>query len=153
MSKKYRFGFDLWGLLLFLIIMIPNFIWFAVPAVNDVLRGESITPVADMIASIVQVMMIAFLCVVRRREYVSSHKIVFISVICVLIALYYFGWILYYMGNVSPAIILDLCLAPSLAFIVFAIYRKNVVALASAVIFTICHTYYGIVNFIGGIII
>ena len=45
--EKYRFGFEFWGLLLFLIIMIPNFIWFAVPVVNDVLRVESVTPVAD----------------------------------------------------------------------------------------------------------
>lgn len=36
--EKYRFGFEFWGLLLFLIIMIPNFIGFAAPVVNDVLR-------------------------------------------------------------------------------------------------------------------
>ena len=27
--KQYRFGFDPWGLLLFLLVMLPNFIWFA----------------------------------------------------------------------------------------------------------------------------
>ena len=27
--KHYRFGFDPWGLLLFLLVMFPNFIWFA----------------------------------------------------------------------------------------------------------------------------
>ena len=41
--KKYRFGFDVWALVLFFIIMIPNFVWFVVPAPNDILRGESIT--------------------------------------------------------------------------------------------------------------
>lgn len=40
MLKKYEFGFDVGCLLLFLIIMIPNFIWFAAPAPNDVLRME-----------------------------------------------------------------------------------------------------------------
>ena len=63
---KYRFGFDVWGLVLFFIIMIPNFIWFAVPAENDVLRTESITPVIDMIASIAQVTMIITLCIIKR---------------------------------------------------------------------------------------
>ena len=36
--KKYRFGFEPWGLLLFLVVMLPNLIWFAVPAPNDILR-------------------------------------------------------------------------------------------------------------------
>ena len=43
MLKKYKLSFDIWGLLLFLIIMIPNFIWFLYPAPNDVLRADSVT--------------------------------------------------------------------------------------------------------------
>ena len=31
-NKKYKIGFDIWGLIIFIVIMIPNFIWFAVPA-------------------------------------------------------------------------------------------------------------------------
>lgn len=30
--KEYRFGFEVWGLVLFIGIMLPNFVWFAVPA-------------------------------------------------------------------------------------------------------------------------
>ena len=63
MLKKYKLSFDIWGLLLFLIIMIPNFIWFSIPAPNDVLRADSITEVADTIASICQVLMIIALCI------------------------------------------------------------------------------------------
>ena len=58
MLKEYKFGFNIYGLLLFLIIMIPNFIWFAVPAPNDVLRTESVTEVIDTIASVCQVLMV-----------------------------------------------------------------------------------------------
>ena len=43
MLKKYRFGFDVQGLLLFIVIMIPNFIWFDLPAPNDILRADSAT--------------------------------------------------------------------------------------------------------------
>lgn len=43
MLKKYKLSFEVWGLLLFLIIMIPNFIWFAISAPNDILRANSIT--------------------------------------------------------------------------------------------------------------
>lgn len=51
MFKKYKIGFDLWGVLLFLIIMIPNFIWFAVSAPNDILRADSITKIIAVIIS------------------------------------------------------------------------------------------------------
>lgn len=30
--QKYRFGYDIWGVILFLVIMLPNFLWFALPA-------------------------------------------------------------------------------------------------------------------------
>ena len=50
MIKKYKIGFDIWGLIIFIIIMIPNFIWFAVPAPNDILREESITKTVDVFA-------------------------------------------------------------------------------------------------------
>ena len=41
--KKYKFEFDIWGFVLFLVIMIPNFIWFKIPASNDILRTESVS--------------------------------------------------------------------------------------------------------------
>jgi len=68
MLKKYKIGFDVWGLLLFLMIMIPNFIWFAIPAPNDVLRTSSITETIDTVASACQVLMVAVLCILRNRE-------------------------------------------------------------------------------------
>lgn len=46
-----KLGFDVGGLVLFLALMLPNFLWFAIPAPNDVLRAESATPVIDAIAS------------------------------------------------------------------------------------------------------
>ncbi|WP_281672426.1 hypothetical protein [Pseudoramibacter alactolyticus] len=145
---KYRFGFDVWGLVLFFIIMIPNFIWFAVPAENDVLRTESITPVIDMIASIAQVTMIITLCIIKRSDNDKPGKRSLLLIIVLLVVLYGLGWIAYYMGNIGLLTILDLCIAPSLAFIVFAIYRRNYPALILAMIFTVCHVIFGVVNFI-----
>lgn len=66
--KRYRLEFDIWGLLLFLIIMIPNFIWFAIPAPNDILRANSITETIDTVASVCQVLIVVALCIFRNRE-------------------------------------------------------------------------------------
>ena len=121
MLKKYKIGFDVWGLILFLIIMIPNFIWFGVPAPNDVLRAESVTEVADTIASICQVLMVMALCLFihQEREKLSITPFIIASIICCL--LYFTCWIFYYMGVTNAIVILGLTIFHCLTFLFFAI--------------------------------
>ena len=148
MLKKYRFGFDIMGLVLFLIVMIPNFIWFAVPAPNDILRNESVTALVDTIGSICQVLFVSFLCVIISKEKNKLHfsPLIILTVICII--LYFTGWILYYNGITNSLVIIILTLSPCLAFIFFALDRKNIIAVVPAVCFTICHLIYGVVNFV-----
>ena len=146
--SKYRFGFDVWGLILFLLVMLPSFIWFVVPAPNDVLRAESATPVVDMIASICQVLTVACLCFVinQERSKLRFSPLVIAAVICVVI--YYIGWALYYSGIVNAWVFLLMTIPPCLAFILFAIDRKNLPAVLFAVGFAVCHLIFAIVNYI-----
>ena len=148
MFKKYKLRFDIWGALLFLIIMIPNFIWFAVPAPNDILRQESITPLVDTIGSVCQIIFVAALCIVinKERDSIRISPLLISSAVC--IGLYFLGWVLYYNGIVNPMVIIYLTLPPCVAFILFALDRKNFIALIPAACFTICHLIYGIANFI-----
>ena len=148
MLKKYRLGFDIMGLVLFLIVMIPNFIWFAVPAPNDILRNESVTALVDTIGSICQVLFVSFLCVIINKEKNKLHfsPLIILTVICII--LYFTGWILYYNGITNSLVIIILTLSPCLAFIFFALDRKNIIAVVPAVCFTICHLIYGVVNFV-----
>ena len=147
-NLRYRFGFDVWGLLLFLLVMLPNFIWFAVPAPNDILRTESVTPVVDVIASICQVLTVACLCFLinEERGKLRFSPLVITAVICV--AVYYLGWTLYYSGIANSWVILLLTLPPCLAFILFAIDRKNLPAVIFASVFAVCHLDFAIINFI-----
>lgn len=146
--KKYRFGFDVWALVLFFIIMIPNFIWFAVPAPNDILRVESITKTVDEIASICQVLMVMSLCIFihQDRKKISITRFIMTTVICCL--LYFLCWILYYLGVTNAVFILGLTIFPCLAFLFFAIDRKNMIAVIPASFFMECHLIYGMVNYI-----
>ena len=146
--NKYRFGFDVWGLTLFLLVMLPNFIWFAVPAPNDVLRSESVTPIIDAIASVCQVLTIACLCFVinKERSKLRFSPLVIVAVICVVV--YYLGWVLYYTGIASNWVILMLTIPPCLAFIFFAVDRKNLPAVLFATVFAMCHFVFAVVNFI-----
>lgn len=146
--KKFRFGFDIWGLLLFLIIMIPNFIWFAVPAPNDILRADSVTVIFDTIASICQTLTVAALCIIINRERKKIEFTPLIISVCVCCLLYFASWVLYYNSVTNAAVILGLTLPPCLAFLFFAIDRKNLIALIPILVFTVCHIIYAAVNFI-----
>ena len=146
--KQYCFSFDPWGLLLFLLVMLPNFVWFAVPAPDDILRADSVTPVVDAIGSVFQVLTVACLCLVIHK---SSSKfrfspLIIATIICV--AIYYIGWALYYTANVSPIVILLLTFPPCLAFILFAIDRKNLPAVIFATVFAVCHLVFAVANFV-----
>ena len=148
MLKKYKFGFDLWGLLLFLVIMIPNFIWFGVPAPNDVLRSDSVTPVVDSIGSVCQVAFVAAICILKRKdvEKVRFSKLTVSAL--VMVAAYYIGWIMYYCGQTDPVVIVLLTIPPCLSFVLYELDRKNQIALIPTVVFTICHIIYAFVNLI-----
>lgn len=146
--KKYKLSFDVWGLLLFLIIMIPNFIWFFVPAPNDVLRADSVTEVVDTIASICQVLMVIALCISVNRRSCKFRITPLIIIVMICCLLYFASWIGYYLGMVNTVIILGLTVPPCLAFMFYAIDRRNMIAVVPISIFTFCHLMYGIVNFI-----
>lgn len=146
--RNYKMGFDMWYLILFLAIMPPNFIWFAVPAVNDVLRNKSTTPRIDTIASVFQVIMVVALCIIINKYRRKPMKKAMFRGIIILIMLYYIGWCLYYTGAINPVVILDLCIAPCLTFVLFSMSRRNVIALITASIFMLCHVLYGVVNFV-----
>lgn len=122
--RNYRFGFDPWGLGLFLLIMLPNFVWFTAPPANDILRAESVTPLLDGVGQVLQAVMAAAMCAVVNRARGGPIKGWAVGgVLCM--ALYLAGWAAYYAGITRPAVILTLCLAPCGAFLSFALARKN----------------------------
>ena len=148
MLKRYKLSFEICGLLLFLIVMIPIFIWFAIPAPNDILRTKSITETVDTVASVCQILMIVAICIFRNRESKKLCITPHIIMVAICYLLYVASWIAYYNGMANVIVILGLTIPPCLAFLFFAIDRKNGIALIPISIFTICHLVYGVVNFI-----
>ena len=148
MFKKYKLSFEFWGLLLFLVVMTPNFLWFSIPAPNDVLREKSITEAIDTVAYVCQILMLVALCLFRNIEYRNRCVSPFIFLVVGCCFLYFFSWVIYYNGIVNAMVILGLTIPPCLAFLFFAIDRKNGIALLPISMFTVCHLIYGVVNFI-----
>ena len=110
--KKYKFGFDWRGLVLFLIIMLPNFIWFAVPAPNDILRAESVTETVDLIGAVCQVIMVGALCFLVNKDQPKLKFTPLIIGMTVCVIGYFAGWIFYYCGVTNAVVILALTVPP-----------------------------------------
>lgn len=134
--------FNIFGLLLFILVMIPNFIWYMIKAPNDVLRAESITPKMDLIASLFQVIMVICLCFSDNK----NNRFGIFSIISIIS--YFMCWTLYYFGMVNNIVIIGLCLLPCLSFLTYEIKIKNWIAIIPTMIFTILHLLYGVINFI-----
>jgi len=147
MFKKYRIGFNLWGLVLLTSIMIPNFIWFALPASNDILRTESVTAALDTIASVCQVIMITAQCMVINRNCKKISLTPFVIAMLIFCLFYFGACASYYKGITNSLVILDMYIAPCLAFLFFLLTEKYDCC-STADYFSICHLIYGIINFI-----
>jgi len=142
--KKYRFGFDWLGLALFLAIMLPNVVWFTVPAPVDILRRESVTGGLDMAAGVCQVLLAASLvCIVNRER--PKCRFVLPVIACLG---YYAAWAAYYQGTAGPFVILALSLLPCAAFLLFEVERKNYIAVIPTAGFAVLHLISSIINFI-----
>ena len=149
LRKNYRFGLDLWGMALFLAVMLPNFFWFAVPAPRDVLRAPSMTEGLDAVAGACQIFMAAALAgVVNRHAPARTGLRLLPAAALGALACYYGAWAVYYQGVTAPAVILALACFPCGAFLLYEAGRKNGIALVPTAIFTICHLISSTVNFI-----
>lgn len=146
--KSYKFGINVSAIALFALIMLPNIIWSFVPSQNDVLRNPSSTQILDTFMSVFQVVMIAALCIIKNK---NAGKFGFsLLVICsaVFVALYYVCWILYYCGIIGGIILIGLCVFPCCAFLLYAVDRKNYIALIPAIVFSVLHLISTIINFL-----
>lgn len=146
--RQYKYGFDIGGFIVFLAIMLPNIIWFVLPAQNDIFRTESITPIIDFVGLCSQILMIAVFCCIQRRDYQLKWFSTMIGGIVAGIIAYYACWLAYYAGNTSALVVLLLACVPCFCFILLAVERKNWVALFFTSVFTICHVASSVVNFV-----
>lgn len=148
LTDKYTMGFDLWGLLLFAVIMLPNILWMFFPAPNDLLRAESVTPVVDGIASFCQMLMVFCLCLIIRRDAHPLRLSPILVCVCACVLGYWLAWGCYYAGlAVLPAVLL-MTLLPCAAFLLYLWMRGNLIGLIPAIVFTVCHIIFAFCNFL-----
>ena len=146
MGKKYIIKFDFLGLIAFLLLLAPNIVWNFVPAPRDVLRIEASTETLVLIEKICQVLIgLCLTLIVVKREFKRKFPVLIILYV-VFLALYYFCWIIYYV-KVDAFAVMGVTFLHCFAFICFAFYKNNMIAIVPIAIFTISHFMYTISNF------
>ena len=148
MLNSYKFKIDFWSIGLFLLMMLPNFLWFAFSAPNDLLRISSVTPITDAIGSFLQISLIASLSCLARKDSKPLRFSAGIIATLICVIAYFVGWVLYYNAIAYAWVILMLTLPPCFAFLFYAIDRKNWIATTLGIGFTVCHLIFALVNFI-----
>ena len=111
------------------------------------LRADSATGTTDILL-LCQALMIASLCFLKNSESqkLRATPLIVGAGLCCL--LYYLSWFAYYMGMVGAIVVLGLTVPPCLAFLLYAVDRKNRIALIPTLLFTAGHLIYAAVNFI-----
>lgn len=147
--KNYRFGFSLKGFLAFMLVMIPNFIWMLVPPVNNELSENNGVFLLDMIQNISQVLMIALLIIlVRKENKVQSRARLYIGLGAFMLVGYYVAWICYFLGFIYPWLLVSMAIMPVLYFIFIILWLQNYVAIIPSVIFGAVHIAITCLNYL-----
>lgn len=142
--KRYRFGFEPWGLALFALIMLPNIVWMLVAGENDLLMQPSVTPRLDVVVSISQILTVTGMICLRRCERLPFKPLWPLA----LVAAYLLMWALYGLGVNHALVLLGLAVLPCAAILVFLAGRKNRIALIPAAVFAAGHVLSSFINFV-----
>lgn len=147
-KTKYRLGFDVSAVILFILILLPNIFWAFLPAPNDILKTESRAPLIDAFATTFQVLMLTVLISVKNINYKKVNYRPFIVLTVISGLLYYICWVLYYFNTVTNAVLIGLCVFPCCSFLFYALARKNYLALIPVSIFSVLHFISTVINFL-----
>jgi len=136
--KAYRVGFDLWAIVLFAIIMLPNIIARCIPEFQAGLNTD--TGALEISATVFQVLFVVLLVFIERKgEQRLNFRSPLVSVCGLAVLAYYIAWIFFFCFFLNAAVYLSLAIFPSAAFLVFEVERKNWFAFVPTSVFAILH--------------
>lgn len=139
--KNYRIGFSIKGLLIMMLVMIPNIIWVFVPPANNPLAYNSTTyPIFDIIENGSQIVMfIVLILLVRKDKNGDGNAKIYLGLASLFLACYYVLWVMYFAGRIYPLALVGMALFPPLYYFFVALWIRNRIALIPCVIFGLTH--------------
>lgn len=141
-----KIGFSIPGIIIFILPMIINIVYFILPPVNAPVEAADVHSWIEMVEQATRILYaIAIVFLVSRKP--IEVKNVWLILAVVLLVLYYVVWIRYFMGGRDVALLgksflfvpMPLAVFPVLYFICAALWLHNGVAAIVMVIFGIAH--------------
>ena len=142
--KRYRFGFDPWGLGLFALIMLPNIAWMLLAGEDDLLLRPSVTPTLDGLVAICQALMAAGMVFLQRRDVPAARSFWPLPGV----AAYWLMWALYGLAATHPTVLIGLAVFPCAAILTFLARKRNWLAAIPAAVFSAGHLLSVLINFV-----
>lgn len=141
-----KIGFSIPGIIIFILPMIINIVYFILPPVNAPVEAADVHSWIEMVEQATRILYaIAIVFLVSRKP--IEVKSVWLILAVVFLVLYYIVWIRYFMGGRDIALLgksflfvpMPLAVFPVLYFICAALWLHNGVAAIVMVIFGIAH--------------
>jgi hypothetical protein len=137
---NYAFGFSAKGLIIFLLPMIPNLLYFLLPKKSNAFgNGYNKHIVLDIIehgSQAVFVLMLVFLLNRQSSPVFSPYTLSF----GIALIIYYILWGIYFSGNNKLFVLLGLAVIPVVYFILAEVWLHNLPAVIPTVIFGMVHS-------------
>ena len=130
----YSFGFSWKGLLIFLLIMIPNIFYFLLPNSNvpgSAINNHLTLDIIEHASQAIFIILLMFLINKQSSPMVSPYTIC----IAILLLLYYILWIFYFAGSKNLFILLGMAVLPVAYFALAEIWHHNFPAIIPSAIF------------------
>lgn len=135
---NYYFGFSIYGLIIFLLPMVPNLFYFIRPVPYTLGNNDNKHVLLDIIENICRVIFFTMLILVVSRKAIEIQSMYIIWIVLMLI-LYYVFWGFFFKGKVNLIIILGLAIFPVAYFILSEIWLHNYIAIIPTGLFGIVH--------------
>ena len=147
--NNYEMGFSIYGIIIYLLLMLPNIVWQIFPPINNLLLIDTVSyPILDIFEWIFRILIILFLIFLINKDK-TKNKTSYIGVAIAFLAIYYITWLLYYFGIVNPwIIILGMGITPVFYFSFAGLWLRNYLLLIPSLIFGIVHMIISILSYL-----
>lgn len=151
---QYRIRFSWIGLIIFMLPMLINFVYFIFPPVNEPEEAETVNKTWEMIEQVTRVLYAVAICILVSKKEID-FKSPWLYLGLVFLILYYIVWIRYFIGGRDIALLgksflfvpMPLAVFPVLYFFFSAIWLHNYIAAILMVIFGIAHNLVSYASF------
>ena len=143
---NYYFGFSWYGFIVFLLPMLPNILYFLIPASTESGKNENSHLVLDILEHGSQAIFIFLLIFVISRQ-TTEILCPYTIIMVISLFIYFVLWIFCFTGKANLIILLGMAVLPVVYFILAEMWLHNYLAILPTAFFGIAHVIITYIDF------